>query len=98
MVGLHGLLDDLEFLDRDFHVLAELFDRGQAFELVFELAQSLDVFRRLIEDGVTECSLIAEEMKVSKGTVSKWAKKAEREGWLKIRNRQYILIDGNEEL
>jgi hypothetical protein len=65
-----------------------------------KVAQSMDVFRRCIEDGVTECTQLAEEMKVSKGTISKWAKKAEREGWLTKRGREYRLVnggvDGNE--
>jgi putative DNA primase/helicase len=64
-------------------------------------AESLQVFRKLIEDGVTDCSQLAEEMKVSKGTISKWAAKAIREGWLKKDGREYALVeaaeDGNEE-
>lgn len=59
-----------------------------------KLANSMDVFRRYIEDGVTECSQLAEEMRVSKGTISKWATKAIREGWLKKKGREYQLIDG----
>jgi len=60
-------------------------------------AQSLDIFRRLIEDGVTECSQLAEELKVSKGTVSKWAKKGFDEGWLTKNGREYVVADGNKE-
>jgi AAA domain/DnaB-like helicase N terminal domain len=63
-------------------------------------AQSLDVFRRWIEDGVTECSQLAEEMRVSKGTISKWAKKAMNEGWLEKNGREYVIVEagnkGNE--
>jgi hypothetical protein len=33
-------------------------------------------------------------MNVTKGTISKWAKKAEREGWLKKDGREYQLVDG----
>jgi AAA domain len=61
-------------------------------------AQSLDVFRKLIEDGVTECSQLAEELKVSKGTISKWAAKAIGEGWLRKKGRDYELTEGNEGL
>src|SRR5262249_11511982 len=65
-------------------------------------AESMQVFRKLIEDGVTECSQLAEEMKVSKGTISKWAAKSIREGWLKKDGREYALVQvaeiGNEEL
>jgi hypothetical protein len=61
-----------------------------------KVAQSLDVFRRLIEEGVTDCTQLAEEMKVSKGQISKWAKKAMVEGWLKKDGREYALVDGNK--
>ena len=62
-----------------------------------KIAQSLDVFRKWIEDGVTECSQIAEEMGVSKGTISKWAKKGIQAGWLKKGSREYVLVsEGNE--
>ena len=57
-------------------------------------AKTMDVFRKWIEDGVTECGQLAEEMGVSKGTISKWAKKAERDGWLHKKGREYRLVDG----
>jgi len=61
-------------------------------------AQTLDVLRQLIEDGITENSQLAQEMRVTPGTISKWAKKAMKEGWLrKGKNREYeILETGNE--
>ena len=71
---------------------------GGAVHVTCKLAQSLDVFRRLIEDGVTECTHLAEELKVSKGTVAKWAKKAIDDGWLRKKGREYEIIDGNEGL
>jgi Mn-dependent DtxR family transcriptional regulator len=55
-------------------------------------AQTADVFRRLIEDGVTECNQIAEEMKVSPATVSRFAKKGIDTGWLKKEGREYVLV------
>lgn len=64
-----------------------------------KLADSLAVFRQLIEDGVTSCAELAEEMSVTKGTVSKLAKRAMREGWLKKQGRDYVMKDsrdGNE--
>ena len=67
-----------------------------AISVTHKLAQSLDVFRRLIEDGVTDCSHIATEMKVSPATVSRMAKKAEVAGWLSTKGRKYVLIDGEE--
>jgi len=42
------------------------------------------VFRQLIEEGVTECSDLAEEMKVSKATISRFAQKGKAAGWLKM--------------
>ena len=59
-------------------------------------AQTIDVFRRLIEDGVTECIQIAQEMKVSPASVSRFAKKAMDAGWLKKRGREYVLIGGEK--
>jgi len=60
-------------------------------------AQTLDVLRQLIEDGVTECNQLAQEMRVTPGTISKWAKKAMKEGWLRKKGREYELVeDGNE--
>jgi hypothetical protein len=59
-------------------------------------AQTADVFRRLIEDGVTECNQIAEEMKVSPATVSRFAKKAIDAGWLRKVKREYVLAEGEK--
>ena len=60
-------------------------------------AQTMDVFRRWIEDGVTECGQLAEEMQVSKGTISKWAKRAMNEGWLRKKGREYVFVEANRE-
>ena len=49
------------------------------------------IFRQLIEDGVTGATEIAEEMDISKGQVSKLAKRAMTEGWLKKHGRDYAL-------
>jgi hypothetical protein len=54
-------------------------------------AQTLDVFRSIIEAGVTECDQIAAEMKAPKYTVSRLAKKAIDQGWLTKRGRNYEL-------
>jgi AAA domain-containing protein/DnaB helicase-like protein len=62
-----------------------------------KVAQSLDVFRQVIADGVTDNQQIAQEMKVSPATVSRFAKKAIDAGWLKKRGRNYQLIDIEEE-
>jgi len=60
-------------------------------------AQSLDLLRRLIEEGVTECGQIAQEMKVSPATVSRLAKKAIDAGWLRKKGRNYELIETENE-
>jgi hypothetical protein len=49
------------------------------------------IFRQWIEDGVTSAKDIAEEMGISKGQVSKLAKRAMSEGWLKKEGRDYAL-------
>ncbi len=65
--------------------------------ILHEQTQTQEVFMQLITDGVTDCADIADEMKVSKGTVSKWAKKMMDAGRLKKTNRKrYELNDGPE--
>jgi len=54
-------------------------------------ASNLEVFRQWIEDGLTGAEDIAKEMGISKGTVSKMAKKAMEAGWLTKRGREYVL-------
>lgn len=58
----------------------------------FKEARNIDVFRRWIEDGLECAEDIAKEMGVSKGTVSKLAKKAIDERWLKKEGRKYVLV------
>jgi transcriptional regulator len=47
----------------------------------------------LIEDGVTECSEIAEEMKTSKATVSRMAKQAMKSNKIIKVGREYFLAE-----
>lgn len=54
-------------------------------------ADPLAVFRGWIEDGLETCGDIATEMGVSKGTVSKLAKRAQKAGWLAHKGRRYVL-------
>ena len=61
------------------------------------VAQSLDVFRQLIADGVTDCGQLAETMHVSPSTISKMAKKAIDAGWLKKNRREYALVEGGND-
>lgn len=52
---------------------------------------TLQMFRQWIEDGLTGASDIAAEMGLSKGQVSKLAKRAMTDGWLKKKGRDYAL-------
>src|SRR5262249_15058735 len=58
------------------------------------LAQTMDVFLGLIEDGVTECGHIAEEMKTSKASVSRMAKEAIKSKKIIKVGREYFLAEG----
>lgn len=60
-------------------------------EVATQPASSMAIFRQWIEDGLTSAEDIAKEMGVSKGTVSKWAKKAIEAGWLVKNGREYEL-------
>jgi DNA-binding MarR family transcriptional regulator len=55
-------------------------------------ADKLAIFRQWIESGLTTASDIATEMGVSKGTVSKMSKVAQKAGWLTSNNRHYTLV------
>jgi hypothetical protein len=61
-----------------------------------KLAQTMDVFIGLIEDGVTECAQIAQEMKTSPATVSRLAKKAIDAGKIIKVKREYMLAEGEK--
>ena len=54
-----------------------------------EKMDALEMFVQLVRDGLSSCSEIAEEMGVSKGTVSKWAKRAHDAGQIQIINKEY---------
>jgi hypothetical protein len=57
-------------------------------------AQTLDVFRRIIEAGVTKPIEIAKEMKLPDYTVSRMAKKASDAGWLRKSKRgEYEIVE-----
>jgi predicted transcriptional regulator len=61
-------------------------------EITTQPASSLDVFRQWIEDGLTGADEIAQEMGITKGAVSKLAKKGIEAGWLTKHGREYVLI------
>lgn len=52
-------------------------------------ANDIENMKQLIRDGVTSCSDLAEELGVSKGKISKLAKKGITEQWLKKNGRDY---------
>jgi putative DNA primase/helicase len=62
----------------------------------YQLAQTMDVFLGLIEDGVRECNQIAREMKTSPATVSRLAKRAIDAGKIIKRSREYLLAEGEK--
>jgi AAA domain len=59
--------------------------------VTWKLLSTGQIFRQWIEDGVTSATDIAEEMGISKGQVSKLAKRAIAEGWLHKAGRDYAL-------
>ena len=59
--------------------------------ITYREADSMAIFRQWIDDGLNTCGELAEEMGVSKGTISKMAKRAERDGWLTISGRKYTI-------
>jgi hypothetical protein len=66
---------------------------GMRTRVTFREVATAEVFKQWIRDGLTSCSDIAEEMGLTKGTVSKLAKRGQDAGWLKITARTYALID-----
>lgn len=50
----------------------------------------MQIFTGLVNDGLDSCGDIAQEMGISKGTVSKLAKRAERDGLITIDGRRYV--------
>jgi hypothetical protein len=66
--------------------------KGEARARVsWKKVSTAQIFRQWIEDGVTSAKDIAEEMGISKGQVSKLAKRAMMEGWLTKDGRDYAL-------
>ena len=61
-----------------------------------KLAQTMDVFLGLIEDGVTECAQIAQEMKTSPASISRLAKRAIDAGKIIKKSREYFLAEGQK--
>lgn len=66
---------------------------GNFTQASFARMKSDEIFRQWIRDGLDCCSDIAGEMGLTKGAVSKMAKRGERDGWLRIVGRTYKLTD-----
>jgi DNA-binding MarR family transcriptional regulator len=66
---------------------------GDKTQVSYEKADNMDVFHQHLEDGLDSAAEIAEEMGVTKGYVSKLAKRAADEGWLLIFKGKYKLKD-----
>ncbi len=60
-------------------------------EISSKQADGIDMVLQWVRDGLTSCSEIAEEMGLSKGNVSRMAKKLAELGRLKTNGRQYAL-------
>lgn len=54
-------------------------------------ADGAEVFLQWVRDGLTQCKDIADEMGLSKGAVSKMAKKLAEQGRLTITKREYLI-------
>ena len=67
---------------------------GPRTNVCFRPIPTLAVFRQWVSDGLTSCTDISEEMGLSKGAVSKLARRGEREGWLEVKGRNYQLKAG----
>jgi len=66
---------------------------GVRTRAAFRKVATIEVFKQWIRDGLTSCSDIAEEMGLSKGAVSKLAKRGQDAGWLRVDGRTYKVID-----
>ena len=80
-----GTAEELEPLT--WHYLPD----GDKVRPTFARLQSIEMFKEWVRKGLTSCKDIAEEMGMTKGAVSKLAKRGEREKWLQIQGREYVL-------
>lgn len=81
-----GSREELEPLDWEFQ------PDGESTRVSFRRMPTLLVFKQWVRDGLTTCSELSDEIGVSRGQISKLAKRGESEGWLKIENRTYKLV------
>ncbi len=69
---------------------------GDGVTVTYAELDPIDALVEWVREGFSHCSEIAEVMGISKGQVSKLAKKAEKAGKLKIVGRLYKLTDDDE--
>jgi hypothetical protein len=67
-------------------------DANGRTEVTCKAVTNLEKFRYWIEQGLHSATDIALEMGVTKGCVSKWGKKGQAQGWMKIVNGLYHLV------
>jgi hypothetical protein len=65
---------------------------GEQIELRYGLAGREEVFLQWVKDGLTRCEDIAREMGISKGWASKIATKLEKDGKLRKKGRDYVVV------
>ena len=60
-------------------------------KITFQPISKLDIFKQCVIDGLSSCTDIAIDMGISKGMISRLAKKGVQERWLEIRGREYFI-------
>lgn len=72
-----------------------IYSPGENGETLVEVkeASSIEIFKRLIENGLDTCTMLAEEMNVSAGYVSQLATQGDKEGWLSKKGRKYVIVN-----
>jgi hypothetical protein len=66
---------------------------GDTTKVTYREMAPLDVLKQYLRDGLCRATEIATEMGISKGYVSKLAKKAEQAGWLQNKNGVYKMTE-----
>jgi len=82
-----------EVLPLEWHIVTDM--ASGEVSVACKAARTIEVFRHMIEDGVTDCGQLADEMRVSPATISRMAKKAFDEGWLRKKGREYEIVKGD---
>jgi hypothetical protein len=64
---------------------------GDGTLVSFKEASTYHLFRKAIQDGLDTATTIAEHLDCSIGLISRFAKRAQNEGWLDIKGRRYFI-------